>query len=317
MKRVLITGGFGFAGGRIARRLAADYKVIVSSRTQPGAGMLALHHDPDYINHSELLEKKHFPEGIDTVIHMAALNERDCLSRPSEAIQVNIDQTRIILDNAISRGVSRFFYFSTAHIYGSPLQGLINESTLPAPQHPYAITHRAAEDYVVAATRQNKISGNVLRLSNSFGAPVTASVNRWTLLANDLAKQAVEKRSVSLVSNGCQFRDFITLEDVENAVFQMLAVDASKFPDLIYNLGSGRSMRVIDMAERIISNYKELFGHTINIRLPQNAAPSVEPLLTYSNEQLLAAGIHLSNDVDKELKNLLKFCSENFKYMPV
>ena len=120
------------------------------------------------------------------------------------------------------KSVERFIYFSTAHIYGAPLEGTITEKSLPSPVHPYAITHRAAEDYVIAAAKQKRIQGTVLRLSNSFGAPVSPHVNRWTLLANDLCRQAVEKGTITLRSNGCQYRDFICLTDVEEVMAKML-----------------------------------------------------------------------------------------------
>jgi UDP-glucose 4-epimerase len=287
---------------------------MVSSRTKPGADLLALHHDPEYVDHSTLLRADGFPAGVDTVVHMAALNEWDCVARPSEAIAVNIDQTRIILENAIQKGVANFYYFSTAHIYGSPLQGLITETSLPAPQHPYAITHRAAEDYVLAAARKQQINAKVLRLSNSFGAPVNPYVNRWTLLANDLARQAIEKKQLTLLSNGCQYRDFITLEDVEEVMVHLINAAFNQWAAPIYNLSSASSMRVIDMAEKIAGVYKELTGSTIKIVLPSTAKPTVEPQLIISNELLRSTGVKLTNDIDMELKNLLQFCLSNFVY---
>src|ERR1700681_1055933 len=244
MSRILITGGFGFVGGRLSRRLSEEHEVWVSSRKPVPESILRLHGNIKRIDHALLLDRDSFPAFIDTVIHLAALNEIDSVKLPSDAIRVNVDETRIILENSIAKQVEQFIYFSTAHIYGAPLEGTITEKTLPRPVHPYAITHRAAEDYIVAATEQKRIKGTVLRLSNSFGAPVSAHVNRWTLLANDLCRQSVEKGTITLRSNGCQYRDFICLSDVEEMMARMLT--NPKSPEhIIYNLGSGISMRVI------------------------------------------------------------------------
>src|SRR5215471_3174806 len=187
MSTVLITGGTGFVGGRITRKLAAaGFGITVSSRKPVPPDTLALHGQVAQLLHNHLLSIESFPQGINTVIHLAALNEHDCVKYPSEAIRVNIDEARIILENSIAAGVKRFIYFSTAHVYGSPLAGNIKESTLPVPVHPYAITHKAAEDYVMAAGQQGKINSTIIRLSNSFGSPVSPSVNRYTLLAHDV-----------------------------------------------------------------------------------------------------------------------------------
>ncbi len=311
MSRILITGGFGFVGGRLTRRLAEEHEVWVSSREKVPDIILRLHGNVRRIDHALLFYPETFPAFIDTVIHLAALNELGCVKFPSEAIRVNVDETRMILENSINQKVERFIYFSTAHIYGSPLRGNITEETLPVPTHPYAITHRAAEDYVVAATKQKKIQGTVFRLSNSFGAPVSVRVNRWTLLANDLCRQAVEKGKLTLHSNGCQFRDFICLSDVEEVVANML-IHSNKSDHIIYNLGSGISMRVMDMADAIVQSAVTILQRNIALELPSGCAPSEEPELFYSIDRLLLEGYRMENDVTMELEKLLEFCKENF-----
>lgn len=312
MNSILITGGTGFVGGRIAKKLSGKFGVIVSSRKTIEPGVLALHGPITQIQHQKLLSEGSFPKKVKTVIHLAALNEWDSVQFPSEAIRVNTDETRILLENAMANGVENFIYFSTAHIYGSPLRGTITESSLPAPVHPYSITHRAAEDFVLAAAAQRKIHSVVIRLSNSFGAPVLATVNRWTLLANDLAKQATEKGRLSLLSNGCQYRDFVCLTDVENVINDMINRGPENCRQGIYDLGSGRAMKVIELAEKIVTIYRELFGEKITINFPVNSVPTEEPPLTYSIDRLLAEGFVIRNDFQNELKQLLLFCHQNF-----
>lgn len=311
MKRILITGGLGFVGGRLAKKLAGKCDVMVSTRKNIEQGILQQHGEVKHILHNQLLSIERFPKSIDTVIHLAALNEWDCLKQPSEAIKVNIDETRIILENAINTGVKNFIYFSTAHIYGSPLQGIITEQTLPFPVHPYAITHKAAEDYVVAAALKKRIHSIVIRLSNSFGAPELSSVNRWTLLTNDLCRQAIEKESLTLLSNGCQYRDFVCLSDVEDIIDNMVS-RAEDFTKIIYNLGAGISMRVIDMANLIASLYTSLFDKSIPVNLPVGTIATEEPTLIFSIARLVSEGCIIKNDICAELRQLLQFCHQNF-----
>jgi len=270
------------------------------------------HGDVEQVLHENLLEADEFPEHCDTVIHLAALNEKDCVKLPSEAIRVNIDETRIILENAISKKVRHFIFFSTAHIYGSPLKGDISETTMPVPIHPYAITHKAAEDYVIAANNAKTIAGTVIRLSNALGAPVLPTVNRWTLLVNDLCRQAIEKKKLTLLSNGCQYRDFICLTDVEAAMHKILA--ESHAPTGIFNLGAGIAVPVIEMAKQIVMIYEEMYGEKMDIELPGESGPSDEPQLHYSVEKLKASGITIGNNIKKEIKDMLQFCTQHFKY---
>lgn len=313
MSRILITGGLGFVGGRLAKGLSANHSIILSSRKEMATGALSLHGADAAVHHHSLLSKESFPRNIETVIHLAALNEWDCVQYPSDAIRVNIDETRIILENSIAAGVSNFIYFSTAHVYRSPLQGTVRETDLPAPAHPYAITHRAAEDYVLAATVQKKINGLVIRLSNSFGAPVSPDVNRWTLLANDLARQAIEKKKLVLLSNGCQYRDFVCLSDVVQIISNIIKRGPQHLRHRVYNLGAGVSMRVIDMAKLIADTYQSVFNHTVPVELPANATPTEEPALVYSIERLHEEGWQVQHAIEEEIKQLLLFCSQHFK----
>jgi UDP-glucose 4-epimerase len=310
--RILVTGGLGFVGGRLSRKLSLENEVIVSSRKQPEEHELKLHGGVQWTSHHTLFSAEQFPSNIDTVIHLAALNEWDSVKFPSDAIRVNIDETRQILENSINAGVRKFIYFSTAHIYGSPLTGRISESNLPVPQHPYAITHKAAEDYVIAATLKNKIKGIVIRLSNAFGAPVSANINRWTLLANDLSRQAAEKGAMILNSTGRQYRDFICLSDVEEVISKIVS-DKINLTSSIYNLGSGKSSRVIDFASLISRVAEKLTGKKVEIKLSDNTPGPDETELFYSIDRLLNDGGTIKNDVQKEISGLLEFCYQAFR----
>ena len=118
------------------------------------------------------------------------MNELDSVKYIQKAISFNIGETVRLLEAAQRSGVRKFIYFSTAHVYGAPLIGDIHEDCVCRPIHPYSITHKSAEDFVLAARGRTDINAVVIRLSNSFGAPAYDTSNRWTLLVNDLCKQA-------------------------------------------------------------------------------------------------------------------------------
>lgn len=188
--KILLTGGLGYLGGRIARALTdARYQVLCGTcREEPAPAWLPTMRMAriDWTSTDSLTEACC---NVDCVVHLAAMNEIESARDPVSALQMNGMASLRLLEAAKAAGVRRFVYFSTAHVYGAPLQGEITEKTMPRPAHPYAITHRVSEDFVLSAHDQKHIEGIVVRLSNGFGAPVTPYIDRWTLLVNDLCKQ--------------------------------------------------------------------------------------------------------------------------------
>jgi UDP-glucose 4-epimerase len=147
-------------------------------------------------------------------------------------------------------------------------------------------------------------------LSNSFGAPVMPDVNRWTLLVNDLCRQAATTHQLKLLSNGCQYRDFVSLSDVEEAVLQLLSRAVKR--ENIVNLSAGKSLTVLDMAGLIADCYREEERKEIPVLLPENVKPSKESEVTISNSRLTAMGYEVKNDYTSEIKALLQFCKKHF-----
>jgi UDP-glucose 4-epimerase len=68
------------------------------------------------------------------------------------------------------------------------------------------------------------------------------------VLVNDLCKQAVTKKSLTLCSSGTQKRDFITLQDVSRAALHFIGLPRELCRDGLFNLGGESSFRIIDMA---------------------------------------------------------------------
>lgn len=306
--KILVTGGMGLVGGRVAQALAEQgNEVLLGSRhvqAPPSwlatADVVAM----DWLSKDSLISACN---GVDAIVHLAAMNDAECLRDPVAALEVNGVNTARLLEAAKTTGVRRFIYFSTAHIYGSPLAGQIDEVTLPRCKHPYATSHRAAEDVVLAAS--DKLSSIVLRLSNGFGRPAHAAVNSWMLLVNDLCRQAITQGSLTLRSSGLQRRDFVTLHDVGRAVSHMLNLPDTKVGDGIFNVGGGKSMQVIEMAEMIQSRCSALMGLTPEIIRPAPTPNENNPDLEYKIDKLLASGFALNGNVQEEIDGILTMCN--------
>lgn len=315
MREALITGGFGYVGGRVARYLAGRPGLTLRLGTRRAAEAA-----PDWLKNGRVLHTDfESPDsltkacaGAYCVVHFAAMNEIDSAASPEDALIVNGLYTLKLLNAAIRAGVERFIYFSTGHVYGSPLEGRITEASLPRPTHPYAITHRVSEDFVLAAHDQKKLVGVVIRLTNGFGAPERADVNRWTLLVNDLCKQAVTTGSLVLRSSGLQCRDFITLEDVARATGHFVTLPAEACGKGLFNLGGRRSMTILEMTERISARCQAVLGFRPPIVRPEAAPCEQSRPLDFCVDRLMATGFTLTGDIDAEIDATLGLCKKAF-----
>jgi UDP-glucose 4-epimerase len=312
--RILVTGGFGYVGGRVAMELASlpDTQIILGTRFPkdrpawlPSASVIAT----DW-NNTIAIEQA--CKDVDTILHFAAMNEIDAAKNPADALQMNGVATVRLVEAAKVANVKKFIYLSTAHVYGSLLKGYLDESVCPRPIHPYATSHRAAEDVVLAAHDAGKMTGLVIRLSNSFGTPAHPDVNRWTLLVNDLCKQAVASKKLKLHTHGLQRRDFITLTDVTRAITHMLRLDKEYLGNGIFNVGGCWSPTIIEIANLIAVRCEITLGYLPEIIRPEPIGNEIDQQLDYRIDKLKLTGFNLINNHKAEIDSTLLLCKQAF-----
>lgn len=248
--------------------------------------------------------------GVEAVVHLAGMNAGDCANDPIAAMEVNAVATGRLLRAAVRKGVKRFIFLSTAHVYGSPLMGVVSERTCPASLHPYATSHRAGEDIVWAAHQRREIEGVVIRLSNAFGAPAHPAANCWMLLVNELCRQAVAERRMVLRSSGRQRRDFITITDACRAIRHLLELPAARLEDGLFNLGGNWAPTVLEMTERLADRFAAATGHWPEIIRQSEADGERSVPLEYQTTKIAATGFEWIGDegVNRELDALIQCC---------
>lgn len=312
---LLITGGFGYLGGRLAEYLASQtgYKIYLGSRQQTVS--------PSWLPQAKVVKTEwdlpigleRICSGVDAIVHLAGMNAEDCAANPLAALEFNAVGTARLLQAAILKGVKRFVYLSTAHVYGSPLKGVITEEICPISLHPYATSHRAGEDVVRVAHQRGEIEGVVVRLSNAYGAPVQKDANCWMLLVNDLCRQAVTTQQMVLKSSGLQRRDFIALTDVCRAITHLLVLPIDKLADGLFNVGGVWSPTILEMTERVAERVYAVTGNRPEILRKEDPSIGEIEALDYRVKKLVGTGFSLSGveQVDRELDRLVHFCFEN------
>lgn len=314
---ILITGGSGYIGGRLAQYLEntgdINIKLLVRGNNPiPEWAQSKTIIEGDILDISSL---KIACNDVDTVIHLAALNEIDSGKNPLEALRVNGEGTLNLINAAVANKVKRIIYFSTFHVYGLNAYGNITEETLPLPVHPYAITHHVSEDFVMMAVNRKELDGVILRLSNGFGYPSHPQVKRWSLVVNDLCLQAVLNNKIVLKTSGKQHRDFITLTDVSRCVEHFLNLDTSKTnrEDCIYNLGGEFSVSILDIAKLIKERCKEVLNIYPEIVVGKDdiSKKASEKPLQYNIDKIKKTGFRLISNVNEEIDKTLLFCNIN------
>lgn len=314
-KNILITGAFGYLGGRIAKLLAQDEDITLCLGTRRENRKLPSWAGRARVAVMDLSSRASLEDtclGMDAIIHLAAVNEIESAADPGRALEVNGMGTLRLLDAAEANGVGRFIYLSTIHVYGSPLAGVITERTLPRPMHPYAISHRVAEDFVLAAHDGKKLTGIVLRLSNGFGAPASPDADRWTLVVNDLCRQAAITGKLLLKTPGLQKRDFITLHDTARAVACMTGLQRAACGDGLFNLGGKYSVSILEMATLIANRCEATLGFRPAIERPAPVAGDMAEDLDYQIDKIERTGLLLTGNVEEEIDATLRFCAASF-----
>lgn len=306
---VLLAGGAGYVGSRLAAHLSSiGWKVVIGSRNPRPIPALSAHpveyHPLDWTDENKLTDAA---SRCDFIVQLAAPNEIRAGQSAEEAVEGTVLTTTRLLRASEAAGASKFLYFSTAHVYGSPLEGFLEERSPAKPSHPYSICHRCAEDFVMAH-RGNMIPV-AIRLSNSIGAPLSPDTDRWKLLGNDLCRQVVETGCIRLQSDGTALRDFIPMADVCRAV-QFLLESRLPAGDNLYNVGAGQSLSILSIAE-LVADVWENAGHAsppIHVG-PQTAR---SPEFTLSIDKLLSLGFRTSTTLREEITKTLLVCETCF-----
>jgi UDP-glucose 4-epimerase len=310
--RVLITGGFGYLGGRLAQHLKAlGWEVLLGTSRQ--------RESPPWICGSEVIQidwnsVRSLDQGcraVDAVLHTAGANSAYCERNPSIALQVNGVNTARLVEAAVRQKVGKFVYLSTAHVYASPLEGTITEASPTQNLHPYATSHLAGESSVRYARSSGELDGLVLRVSNAFGYPTHSEVACWHLVLNDLCRQAVTTGRMTIRGDGSEKRDFIPISDVCANVAYLLQQRPGMVSPEIVNIGAGITHSVFEGALAVQER----------VRLATGTLPRIDRTRTSGSpmvSEFRYTSVTLKSDVERgklrflaELDQLIEHCNHN------
>jgi nucleoside-diphosphate-sugar epimerase len=304
LSKLLITGAGGYIGGRLVRALAGAGRHVHALVREPAPWLEIGQTACDLCSVTpELLAEA--CAGVSTIIHLAGENELVAAREPASALGSTVIATERLAEAARTAGVPRLVYVSTVHVYGERMRPgvTLTEDLRPEPRSAYAISRLACEH--VAASLATELV--ILRLTNSVGAPADARVDRWSLVANDLARQGARDGILRLHSAGLRWRDFVSLEDVCAA---LAAAGDGSLAAGTYNLGSGEPTTVLALAHLVQDAFEQRTGHRPPL---QTAPPPPEPPGPYrvSVQRIAAQGVTGSHTLGDAVGETVAFCLEH------
>ena len=307
-KNVLLTGGFGTLGGRLAAILAqnSEINLRLASRIKRSAPQWAPRADTREVDFEDTGSIKDMVRDITHVVHLVAMADFESKAEPEKAKHVNTEYTRRVLEQCQKN--TRFIYLSTIQVYGSDLTGHISEKTATNPSDVYSQTHLEAEHLVKSAHTNGLVQGLSLRNANGFGAPMSPDAKIWQIIANDLCRQAVEKKQMVLKSHGMQHRNFITFTDICTAIDHSLKMSTELIGDGTFNLGGETTLKILEMAELVATSCKATLGFKPDLKVLGTPPEALPEKFIYDSTKLRSTGLQLNTRLTDEIDGLLRTC---------
>ena len=308
--KILITGAFGYLGGRLSKYLYdKGFNLIICSRKKKSSPIWCSRAEVTKINWEDSEKLINIFSEADIVIHAAGMNAQDCRQSPDRALDFNGNMTSNIVKISKSVGVKKFIYLSSSNVYKSPMEDYIDENTTTLNNDPYSTSKLAGEKILLQEINKN-FKGNILRISNAIGPPNDKSSNCWNLLVNDLSKQVVENNSIIIRGQKNSQRDFIPISSICPIVTKIIEEDFS-FAKII-NIGSGISLKVIEIAKMIQKIHYNNTGLTPSIKVIEQQLSTKFKELKYQSKYRKYFSLISLNEINIELESIYSFCQKNF-----
>jgi len=246
--KILITGGAGFIGSNLAKRLVNDqHDVVVLDNLLRGNKL-----DKDTFDKVEFIRGDvrdldtvtKASQGCDLIFHFAAVLGVDIVAdNPVETMDVEVIGTRNVVYAAEVNNIKRIMYASTSGIYGhSAIENALTEEVLVDPRTSYAMAKRYNEIYLASHFEEKGLDVVSLRFFNVYG---WNQDNR--MVVPRFFEQAIAGDRITVFGTGKQTRDFTFIDDTVESCVRLMDMKGCH----IVNIANEAEWCILDLAEQI------------------------------------------------------------------
>lgn len=256
-KRILITGGLGFIGSNLARRLVdygADLLLIDSLIPEYGGNLynIAGIEDRVTVNISDVRDQfamNYLVQGRDLMFNLAGtLSHIDSMTDPFTDLEINCKSQLSILESCRHHNPGiKIVFAGTRGQYGRAQYQPVDEKHPLHPTDVNGINNNAGEAYHLLYNAAYGIRATSLRLTNTYGPRHQMRHHRQGII-NWFVRQAIEGKEIPIYGDGTQIRDTNYVDDVVQAL--LLAGASDKADGEVFNLG-GDPGSLVDLARTI------------------------------------------------------------------
>jgi UDP-glucose 4-epimerase len=258
-KRVLITGGVGFIGSCLARRLVelnATVTLVDSLIPQYGGNMFNIQdiRDRVVVNITDVRDPHamaYLIQGKDFLFNLAGQTSHlDSMTDPQTDLDINASAQLSILEacRRHNPGV-KIVFASTRQIYGRPEYLPVDEKHPIKPVDINGVNKLAGEWYHLLYNNVHHMRASALRLTNTYGPGMRVKDARQTFLGIWI-RNLIEEKPILVFGDGLQLRDFNYVDDVVQAL--LLAALHPKADGEVYNLGCNEYINLKDLAALMV-----------------------------------------------------------------
>ncbi len=269
MRTCLVTGGAGFIGSHIVRKLLerGDRVRVLDNFSTGKRENLAEVESSIEITEADLRDPEQVAKAVDSVeivFHQAAfVSVPLSVENPLACFDTNVHGVEMLLQAAQKAGVRRVVTASSAAVYGESQDYPLRETGETMSLSPYAASKRVNEIYADLYTRTTEMGVTALRYFNVYG-PRQSPASDYAAVIPIFIHRLLEGKAATIHGDGLQSRDFVFVKDIARA--NLIAADTPQAAGEIINICSGEEITILD----ILNTLREI--------IPDTPEPTYGPL---------------------------------------